>query len=153
MRLIALSLVVLGVVGGCDDDDPALPDAGSCTCEPPTAVEVTYDKASSPLGADNVQDAVDELAARPLAEAPVAGRLQLVSAEVDNPGLSFITVSLSCPAAGDIAIGGACGPLLTPGAQLRGTGLDTNSYGCIYEQPVGNTDKPFLSVMCLHQAP
>ncbi len=63
MRRVALVGILGGLVmAACDRD----PEGADCVCQPQTALETAFDNASSTLGADNVQDALDELAARPL---------------------------------------------------------------------------------------
>jgi hypothetical protein len=62
-----------------------------------SALDTPYDNSSSTLGADNVQDAIDELAARPLPEAPLRDRFYfgpwLVS---DQPTAPNITLGVEC---------------------------------------------------------
>lgn len=159
MRVMSslMGVVLFGTVAlvgaGCpsdDDDGGARADSGQCECPTPTALQVSYDKTSSQLGADNVQDAVDELAARP-AEPPLAGRLTRIAVQVDNSGMEFLNISLSCPAATDVALGGGCG--LISGATLTSTSLGENRYSCNYKQLMGTVEKPLLTVMCLDTTP
>jgi hypothetical protein len=143
------SLVCLALLAGCpgDDDQPQV-DGGQCSCPAPTAQKVTYDPASSMLGAENVQDALDELATRPKeAEPPLTGRLTRLTATPDNPGLVNQDFQIKCPA-GDIALGGGCGLLLD--GKLNNTFLMADGYACAYDQPQGNTNKPTIQVMCFH---
>lgn len=154
MRCIALvGMMGLSMLAGCPSDNNSQPDAGNCSCAPPTALQVTYDKTSSMLGATNVQDAVDELAARPLPEAPIEGRLEFVDQAVTNTGITLPAFEQPCPHPTDIALGGGCGPMFAAGTRLLGTTLEAHGYGCNYEQPASNTEAPHITVMCLHKAP
>lgn len=150
-----LLLCLVGCPGNGDDDQP-LADSGQCQCPTPTAVTTTYDNQSSQLGAENVQDALDELAARPVAEAPVAGRIEKVVMKVDNPGTANLDLKVSCPRLTDIAIGGGCGQIIDSGASLQGFELQRASVDfpaaqrCMYAQPPGpKANQIELSVLCL----
>jgi hypothetical protein len=150
-----MGLSLLAMSTGCPSDNNNTPDAGSCTCTPPKAEQVSYDHVSSGLGAENAQDALDELAARPVAEAPIEGRLQLVDTAVTNTGAALILLSQPCPQPTDIALGGGCGLMSTPGTKLLATTLTAApnaGYSCNYEQPAGNMEQVHITVMCLHKA-
>src|SRR5262245_23646847 len=76
MRARFLCSLPLLVAAACSDNGTSQADAqGACTC---TAERVSYDHSTSTLGANNVQDAVDELAARPIPEPPVGPRIQTI---------------------------------------------------------------------------
>jgi hypothetical protein len=145
-------LALLVIASACSDDGGSTTsDASSCLCK---ALEVAFDKSSSTLGATNVQDAIDEIAARPAAEAPVGGRIKTLVQVFPNPGtMGGVTQTLSCSdPAHDLALGGACGGGGT-NAQLRETRInnDTNmaSYTCAWSQPTGGTEAMRVTVVCL----
>lgn len=149
--LLALSTLL---VVSCSDGGQTTTDGALCACK---AVEVAFDKTSSPLGAVNVQDAIDELAARPLPEPPIGGRLKTVVQVFPNPGtMGGVSQTVSCPdAAHDIALGGACGGG-GDNAQLQETRItnDANaaSYTCSWSQPNGGSETMRVTVVCLTQA-
>ncbi len=148
-------LMMLAVVmfAACDGDGAQTNDAASCTCK---ALNVSFDKTSSGLGASNVQDAIDELAARPIPEAPVGGRIQTVVRTFPNPGTKGAVSQIAeCPdPSHDIAIGGACS--FVDGATLVGTAINNDSthasYLCGWLQPDGSPTNMGVSVVCLTMA-
>jgi hypothetical protein len=149
---------VLGLtllIAGCPADDNDQDAAAQCTCQPETALQTSYDNASSGLGAENVQDALDELADRPIAELPIGGRLQMIQQTLPNDGSVRPQPELDCPdMEHDIALSGTCGAV--EGATLRGSGLlngaTVASFFCSYEQPAGNTDDILVTILCLRNA-
>jgi hypothetical protein len=111
-------------------------------CEPETALETPYDNRSSTLGAENVQDAVDELAARPVAEAPLAGRLFLRGwNELTDPTTPNVIVTSECDSTA-IAISVQCQwvpPDVSPFPALTSSYADDPAEGrgatCIWSTP------------------
>jgi hypothetical protein len=148
--MVVVSVLALAFSACGDDDDGATTDGGECTCPTPSAQQINFDNGTSTLGAENVQDALDELAQRPLGEPSLAGRITQMEKELDNAGGEILSGSISCPE-GDIALGGGCGFLLGGGV-LTSAGGGGGIYGCSYQQPAGNTAKPTISVMCFHPA-
>jgi hypothetical protein len=148
-------LPLLVIATGCSDNGGSTTsDAASCSC---TALQVAFDKTSSMLGASNVQDAIDEVAARPIAEPPVGDRIKTIVQVFPNPGtMGGVEQTLACPdPRHDVALGGACGGGGTR-AQLVETRInnDTNvaSYTCGWSQPTGGSDAMRVTVVCLTQA-
>lgn len=150
MTRIATSLGIGLLIAGCSSDTGS---DGSCSCEPKAALETKYDNMSSMLGAENVQDALDELAARPVAEAPVGPRMIIVEEETPNTGADVISANGGCPdQAHDVALGGACIMPPLPGVALVGSILGEGGYACKWRQPMGNTDPVTVQVRCLLNA-
>jgi hypothetical protein len=87
----AASLIVATFVGSllsaCDGDS----QGANCPCPPQTALETSFDNASSTLGAENVQDALDELAAR-----PVAGRMYVTDWQYIDATLAGVSIGVLC---------------------------------------------------------
>jgi hypothetical protein len=111
MTIRSFVLAIATVVAACDDGASQLCRA--------TALEVDYDNSYGGLGAENVQDAIDELAARPLAEEPLERRMYFSrSAGVfgGEPGLYSIVAACD---EGDLAISGSCGTNKTGDGQLN----------------------------------
>jgi hypothetical protein len=151
MRALLASLMF---VAACDGSSATAADsATSCTCK---ALGVSFDKTSSGLGAMNVQDALDELAARPVAEAPVGGRIQTVVKTFPNPGTKGgVSQTLDCPdPAHDIALGGACGFVdnATLGETIITNDASHASYACSWLQPNGSPSNMRVTVVCLTKA-
>ena len=146
-----LCLVLLGLAS-CDES-PGGADAGTCSC---AAATTTFDNTSSALGAENVQDAVDELAARPIAEPPVGSRIETITRVFTNPGTAgAVTQVASCPMpARDLALGGACGFVFN--GLLVETRISNEasqaSYACGWDQPSGGTGNMTVTVVCLRNA-
>lgn len=143
-------LGLLVVVVACSDDGGSMDAAVR-------ALDVAFDKSSSTLGATNVQDALDELAQRPVAEAPVGPRIKTVVDVKPNPGTAGTALhTASCPdPVHDLALGGAC-PFGGDGAELAGSDLsnDTNlaQYTCAWRQPSGASGNMRAVVTCLTAA-
>jgi hypothetical protein len=137
----------------CSDNAQMTADAGACMCK---AAQVSFDKASSTLGATNVQDALDELAARPIAEPPIATRIKIVDKGVPNPKTSGnVEATADCPNPGhDMAIGGGCG--FVDSASINEAVLVNDathaSYRCGWSQPTGSSTLMSVSVVCLLNA-
>jgi hypothetical protein len=146
--LPALLLLFLGC-----DDSPSRSDAGACACE---AVTTSFDNASSPLGADNVQDAIDELAARPIPEAPVGSRIETITRTFANSGSAGgITRTAECPMpTRDLALGGGCSVVDT--ASLVGTAVVNDAasaaYSCSWLQSASSQTMLGVTVVCLRNA-
>jgi hypothetical protein len=108
-RLVVLSIAT--IVAACDD-------ASSQSCRA-TALDVDYDNSYGGLGAENVQDAIDELAARPLAEEPLERRMYFSGGEGvfgGAPGLYSIVAACD---EGDLALSGSCFTNKTGDGQLN----------------------------------
>src|SRR5688572_31677801 len=118
MRTLVVALAVLpGILSSACERDP---QGADCVCQPQTALGTPFDNGSSMLGAGNVQDALDELAARPLAGSmyftdwsegePAAGVAGFVISRPcnDNPG--DIALSVTC----EFAEGGTPDPTVVP---------------------------------------
>lgn len=143
-------LLVFAVATGCQNDSATMPDAAAT---PQTALATFYDKSSSTLGASNVQDAIDELAARPIAEPPLGPRLQLVVKSFpkvdDSTAQSEV---LYCPdKEHDIALGGSCGGGGNM-SQISDTILSASAYACRWVHPKGPDDSYEIRVRCLTNA-
>lgn len=142
-------VATLGAVTGCPDDTTAAPDAAVA---PQTALQTPYNKQSSTLGAVNVQDAIDELAQRPIAEAAIGSRLELVVREFPNNNMTYQQELLYCPDKDhDIAMSGSCNSLARTAA-LRSTILGPASFYCEWSQLEGNTGNYDVRVLCLRNA-
>src|SRR5262249_12313923 len=147
-------LPLLIFVVACDGSSTSTSDAtAACNCK---ALNVSFDKASSGLGAANVQDAIDELAARPLPEPAVGGRIQTIIKAFPNPGThGGITLTADCAdTAHDVALGGACGfDFGGTIVETRVTNDETHaSYTCGWDQPTGGTQNVSVTVVCLTKA-
>jgi hypothetical protein len=146
--LPALLLLFLGC-----DDSPSRSDAGACACE---AVTTSFDNASSSLGADNVQDAIDELAARPIPEAPVGSRIETITRTFANSGSAGgVSRTADCPdPAHDLALGGGCS--FADGANLVATGVSNDathaSFSCSWVQDAPSQTMLAVTVVCLRNA-
>lgn len=113
--LVALVSITATACSGDDDDaddNGTRTDAGSCVCTNPTAAEVTYDPTASELNGPNVQDALDELAARPEPGPDVTARIQpaLESNEFTS-NAPIVQIQVDCPGeqpTKGLALGGSC---------------------------------------------
>lgn len=143
----------IAVVLGCSDSGASVADAGGYTCK---ALQVSFDKNSSALGASNVQDAIDELAERPVAETPIGGRIKTIDKFFPNPGThGGVSQVAECDdPRHDLALGGACG--YVDGATLAETTLlneeGNASYRCGWMQLEGSSTKLRVTVVCLQGA-
>ena len=146
--LLALSVVA------CSDNgnNPQIDAQGACTC---TAEGVSYDHTTSSLGAANVQDAVDELAARPIPEPPVGPRIKtiVVPFTVTNQPPGGIEKSAACDnEARDIVLGGACG-FVSSSNPLVSTAINNSSteakFTCGYTVPATVSATSSVTVVCL----
>ncbi len=145
LGVLAVSLLVVGCEAEDGDDE--------CSCEARPALETPYDNMSSMLGAANVQDALDELAGRPVAEASVGSRLVIVEKETPNTGGEIMSANASCPdVEHDLALGGACWTQPLPGVALAGSDLGEAGYSCTWHQPMDNVEVVKVSVRCLRNA-
>jgi hypothetical protein len=120
MRALALATLPL-VLLACERE----PQGTDCMCQPQTALETPFDNMSSTLGADNVQDAIDELDARPLSgrhyftewfyTPPATLPGSLVSGPCDeNPG--HLALAVTC----EFGEGGDPDPTVVPLLQQQG---------------------------------
>ena len=157
MRVRFLCLVVLSVAAACSDDgNNAQIDAqGACTC---TAEGVSYDHTSSNLGAANVQDAVDELAARPIPEPAVGPRIRtiVVPFTLTDQAPGGISKTAACSdESKDIVLGGACG-YVGPRNFLGSTSIVNSSneakFSCGYDVPETISATSSVTVVCLSNA-
>lgn len=145
-----LQLLALVPLVSCSDGNAVSTDAGTCACK---AIQTSFDKGTSTLGATNVQDAIDELAARPVAEAPIGSRIRTIDKVFPNPGThGGVGQKLSCAdPVHDLAIGGACG--FVDNAELVETTIENDatraSYGCSWLQRDGSTSSMRVTVVCL----
>lgn len=148
MRLSLLSIVLPLALSGCPSDSGSTTDANEHTH---AALETTYDRTSSTLGAANVQDALDELAARPIAEAPLASRLELVVETFPNNKQTLQNEHARCPdEAHDIALSGSCFGASV--SSIATTLLGVSTYECRINQTAGSTDMLEVRVLCLRNA-
>jgi hypothetical protein len=156
MRSRFLCSVFLFVAAACSDNGTAQTDAqGACTC---TAETVSYDHSSSTLGASNVQDAVDELAARPIPEPPIGPRVKtiVVPFTLTDQAPGIISKAAACPNESvDVVLGGACGAVGTTNYLLR-TDIANSSteakFSCGYAIPETITATSSVTVVCLANA-
>ena len=138
------------LLGACDSAGGTPDTVGQCGCESgeQTALQTRYDPSSSTLGAENVQDAIDELAARQTAEQVIAERVVRVQETAQNPGTVEFDATLDCPDPDhDLAIGGGCDEVI--GGTLRGQGLFGGGIVCRYKQSASNTATARITVVCL----
>ncbi len=155
MRRTTIAAALCAVIPlGCDRD----PSGADCVCEPQTALETPFDNGPSGLGAENVQDALDELAARPL-----AGRLYFTnwfSADpVMTPGVGVgttcdenpghVALSASC----ELAEGGSPDPTVVPILQSHSVenSEGTCSWWTTDGRPWGGRFK--IRLLCLDPTP
>ncbi len=155
MRLVSLGLM-LGVAACSDNGStPQIDAQGACTC---TAQTVSYDKSTSNLGAVNVQDAIDELAARPIPEPPVGPRIKtiVVPFTLTNQAPGGVEKFATCTnEATDVVLGGACG--FVGSANYLGSTRIINStteakFSCGYTIPEMITATSSVTVVCLTSA-
>lgn len=169
--MFRIALIITLSLSGC----AAPEESGNsmCECGFQSALQTSYDHESSTLGAENVQDAVDELAteasamatllesqdsrmaaleARPIAESAVSGRLELLAVESVNDGTALVSATANCPTTTDVPISGSCDAI--PTGSLLGTAIVFNAtqaaFQCVWSQPLGTTDALRVRVMCLH---
>jgi hypothetical protein len=143
-------LALLVTLGACSNNgsSPAGPDAGTVR-----ALQVSFDKATSTLGATNVQDALDELAARPIAEAPIGSRIKTIVKPMPFPGLSgSVTLMADCSdPSHDVALGGACG--FIDAATLVQTSIANDathaSFVCGWSKAGPGAGNTSVTVVCL----
>ncbi len=154
MRLVTVCLL-FGMVACTDSGNTPADAQGACTC---TAETVSYDHATSSLGATNVQDAVDELAARPIPEPPVGPRLKtiVVPFTLTNQAPGGISKTAACPdESKDVALGGACG-FVGPRNFIGSTSVLNSSteakFSCGYDVPETITATSSVTVVCLTNA-
>jgi hypothetical protein len=152
MRFASIFLAV--ILAGCPDEGTTTADAAalSCECPTPAAETTTYDNVASMLSGDNVQDAVDELAARPSAEQVLAAKVEKVSRSVTNSGETILTGATACPdESRDIAIGGSCG--VHPDGELKGFVVRSTAsqaaFECTWGQPLNDSTNLVVEVVCL----
>jgi hypothetical protein len=155
LRNLIVSLFLVSIAG-CPDESKTEPtsDAAPHTHSLQSALQTPYDKASSKLGADNVQDALDELAERPLAEAPLGMRLYWHTVSFTDTKES-VELKATCPISDkDVVIGGACLPPIAK-ATLLGSDFGPNGsyFKCSYRQEVGSPVSEFgIDIVCLKDA-
>jgi hypothetical protein len=142
-------------LAGCPGDDNGAADSGQCMCPAPTAQQVSYDNMSSELGAENVQDAIDELEARPT-EAPVIPRLATISMQKTFPGETSGSAAANCPTPGDYAVSGFCRTFNSSNVTITGTEIVNGGgmalFACDFKQVAGTMDPITVGVVCLHAA-
>lgn len=147
MRASYLLLPLFLLTGCPSDNNSTTEDAQHAH----SAIETKYDKTSSMLGADNVQDALDELATRREGEPPLASRLELVVKTFKNNGKDFQYDSADCPDKDhDLALSGSCGRL--PFTTISSTELAQAAFACAMHQPPGTTEDLEVRVLCLRNA-
>lgn len=143
-----IASVLALAVGACNGSDTA---GGACECEQ-TALATAYDHASSSLGAENVQDAIDELAGRPT-DQPIGPRLVLIETITENDGTEFVGGGAACPDRDhDVALGGSCEVDYVLGREFLGSTLTDLGFSCAWKQPLGSTEPLRVSVRCLRNA-
>jgi hypothetical protein len=130
-------------------------NGAACTC---TAASVPYDHASSGLAADNVQDAVDELASRPIAEAPVDPRIKTITVPftlTSQPAGEISKTAACSNEATDVVLGGACGYVGTQNFLLATTITNSQTeakFVCSYTVPATLNATSSVTVVCLTDA-
>ena len=152
----ALPLAVLGLFSltGCNGDDMMDVDSSlACDCSDFTAADIAYDNVGSGLSGTDVQDAVDELAARP-AVTDAYLRTELVEEmQVAPDSQSSFAVAAVCPSSAPnraIALGGSCG--IAPNADLTATDLQEHGFTCVWSYPMGEAPTLTAKVRCLAPA-
>ncbi len=154
MRLVSVCLL-FGIVACSDGGNTPADAQGACTC---TAETVSYDHATSSLGATNVQDAVDELAARPIPEPPVGPRLKtiVVPFTLTNQAPGGVEKSAACDnEARDIVLGGSCGFVGSSNFLVRTDIANSTTearFTCGYTVPATITASSLVTVVCLTNA-
>lgn len=132
------ALLVLALVAGCGDD-PMNGDVdssmASCECPQFTAADITYDNASSGLPGTNVQEAVDDLAARTDPAGDAFARISYAESVFSSSASEELIFSGGCPD-GHRVLGGACEGRPTDGAVAE-TRLLEGAYRCTWTNPTG----------------
>lgn len=175
-RFVLLACVAL--LAACPGDDEVVgADAATCSCDPQTAAQTSYDNSSSGLGGTNVQGALDDLAGAVSAVEEIAAdhearltavegqvpplqaigaAIEFVTTEFPNSGAVSVSPVAACPnEAHDIAIGGAC---LHTGASasLVITNIIVSEgvarFQCRWHQSEGATEPLEVTVVCLRNA-
>ena len=150
MRLLLISVSVAALLSaGCDDEDDDGADAsGNCPCEPPTAADVSYDNATSGLPGDNVQDALDDVAARTDPAADAFSRITRVDKVVTSSAADVFVESVACPGGG-LALGGSCSEGVTD-QSIAYTKLLDAAFHCAWNNPTNQVGASLtLTVSCL----
>jgi len=146
----------LALLAGCNGDgaNGGGDSAFACDCPAINAADVEYDNSGSGLADTNLQDAVDELAARP--DAPVDAYTRIITVEdpivADAPGGWSRTVT--CPGSPPnvaIAMGGACdgGDADTV---VQGTQLQASAFQCNWRYEGAGSVTLTAQVTCLMPA-
>ena len=158
MKINTLALAASLLVAACNgtaDDDIDVDSRAVCDCPEQTAADVAYDNVGSGLAGANVQDAVDELAARPEGLADAFDRIILVE-QVFTSAAAGTTqlLQVQCPGSGAErarALGGACdgGDASTT---VTRTQLQNGSYFCYWSKPEGAEIEFTAQVTCLGKA-
>ncbi len=137
-----------------DDTNDGVDSSFACDCPTPAAADVDYDNVGSGLSGTDVQDAVDELAARPEPPGDSYDRIMFVEdmLVIDTPSASSRTVT--CPGTPPNlgrALGGACegGDIDTT---LQGTALFENGYRCVWRYAGTGSVTLTAKVTCLMPA-
>jgi hypothetical protein len=141
MRTVALPVAALLMASMATSACEREHQGSDCVCQPQTALETPFDNGSSTLGAENVQDAIDELAG----QSPF-GRIYFtdwsVFEDLDQPNLSMgaecygedRALSIRC----EWFIGGGRDAALGVTPALVASGLDSDTGGhCAWETPGG----------------
>ena len=152
--VLAASLLV-AACNGTADDDIDVDSRAVCDCPEQTAADVAYDNVGSGLAGADVQDAVDELAARPEGLADAYDRVFLL-AETSTSAASGTTHTLQvlCPASppdNALALGGGC-DANGGGTALVFTDLQNSGYTCVWSKPEGAEIEFTAKVRCLGKA-
>ena len=107
-----------------------------------TAADVSYEPNVS-LSSMNVQDAIDELAARPEPEAPLSARLyETLFTQDDDPSLGVHVLTAKCDRPSDLAVSGRCltnteflaSAVASVNLVSVGRGATPDEYRCVWER-------------------
>ena len=164
MKIIALLITTTFLAAACNgtsDDDVDVDSRAVCDCPEKTAADIPYDNVGSGLVGADVQDAVDELAARPEGIADAFERIMIVEVTDTSPttGTSHV-VQVVCPGTGPdlaLAIGGGCDGATSNAPITRMTpdpspdGL-ARAFECVWAKPEGVAIEVTARAVCLGKA-
>jgi len=152
---LALALPFLLSCTGDDGDDIDVDSHAVCDCPDLTAADIAYDNLASGLAGGDVQDAVDELAARPQGLSDAYERVVIEeSTTTSSSSGTGHTITVGCPGTAPnvaVALGGSCRGGST-GVSIQSTHLQSTGFTCIWNKPEGEAVEFTATVSCLSKA-
>ena len=152
--VLAASLLV-AACNGTADDDIDVDSRAVCDCPEQTAADVAYDNVGSGLAGADVQDAVDELAAKPEGLPDAFERVMLIEqTTTSSASVAYHYIAVQCPGDGEdasIALGGGCSQGAS-GADVESNELGRRGYICTWNKPVAAEIEFTARVTCLGKA-